>query len=185
MQTHKLNRVSIRSLIFTFIHLWFSSSFSNVCFSELNQRLIKYFKGKIIVSSKWKRAFFKSLSCHKMNYSSVPHKRNKCPHLLFSKKYLSLALPPLLLLLEHPLHTHTNTHTNSRTHINYWFFIIFRKKIRKMRFKLSNEVRKRWLFFLYTLICIVLSQYACRLLMKLRHMNQIRQILPSFLPILF
>ena len=87
------------------------------------------------VSSKWKRVFFMSLSCHKMNYSSVPNKWNKRPHLLFSKKYLSLPLPPLLLLLGHPLHTHTHTHTrhtNSHTHaslIDFSFF--FEKKSEK------------------------------------------------------
>ena len=37
-------------------------------------------------------------------------------------------------------------------------FSFFLKKIRKMRFKFSNEVGKQWLFFSYTLICIVLSQ---------------------------
>ena len=130
-----------------------------------------------------------SLSCQKMNYSLVPNKWNKCSHLLFSKKYLSFGLPPLLLSLEHPLnthtHTHTHTYTHSRTHITYWFFIFFRKKIRKMRFKFSNEVRKQWLIFLYTLICIVLSQFACRLFVKLRYLNQIRQISPSSLLILF
>ena len=82
-------------------------------------------------------------------------------------------------------HTHTHTHTNSRTHITCWFFIFFRKKIRKMKFKVPNEVRKQWLLFLNTLICIVLSQYACRLFVKLRNLNQIRQVSPSFLLILF
>ena len=124
-----------------------------------------------------------SLSCHKMNYSLVPNKWNKRPHLIFFKKIFESAL------LRHPLHTqthtHTHTHTNSHTYHLLIFLFFFREKIRKIRFKFSNEVRKHWLFFLYTLICIVRSQYACRFFVKLRHLNQIRQIAPSLLLILF
>ena len=133
-----------------------------------------------------------SLSCHKINYCLVPNKWNKRPHLFFSKKYLNLPLSPFLLLLGHPLYTHppthppthTHTHTHTYTHHLLIFLFFFREKIRKMRFKFSSKVRKQWLFFLYTLTCIVRSQYACRFFVKLRHLNQIRQISPSLLLIL-
>ena len=105
------------------------------------------------------------MSCHKMNYFSVPNNTHTHTHA--------------------HTHTHTHTHTNSHAYITYWFFIFFREKIWKMRFKFSNEVRKQWLFFLYALICIVRSRYACRFFVKLRHLNQIRQIAPSLLLILF
>ena len=106
----------------------------------------------------------------------------------FFKKIIESRPPPFPALIRTPptyTHTHTHTHKLTHTHITYWFFIFFREKIRKMRFKFSNEVRKQWLFFLHTLICIVLSQYACRLFVKLLHLNQIRQISPSFLIFLF
>ena len=116
-----------------------------------------------------------------MNYSSVLNKRNK--HLLllfFSKKYPNFLLPPLLLsepsLLKHTQklsHTHKHTHTHTHTHTPLNDFSFFLRKIRKMRFKFLNEVGKQWLFFPYTLICIVLSQYSCRFFMNLHHLNQI------------
>ena len=137
MQTRKLNHVNIRTLIFTFISVWFSSSFINVCFSELNQSLINHFKGKIIkVSSKWKRVFFMSLSCHKINYSSVPNKWNKRPHIFFSKKYLKLPYPFPALIRTPPTRAraHTHTDTNSHTH-HLLIFHFFSRKNQK------NEVQ--------------------------------------------
>ena len=56
-----------------------------------------------------------SLSCHKMNYSSVQNKWNKRPQLLFSIKYLSLPLLPSPAHIRTPLtHSHTHTHTHTQ-----------------------------------------------------------------------
>ena len=124
------------------------------------------------------KGVFMSFFSHKMNYSSVWNKRNKrSPLLFFFKKIFQL--PSLLLLLEHPLYTHTN----SRTH-HLLIFHIFPRKIRKMRFKFSNEVHKQWLFFLYALTFIVFSQYTCSFFVNLHHLNQIKQITPPVLLIL-
>ena len=132
-----------------------------------------------------------------MNYSSVPNSWNKRPPLFFFKNIFESPPPFPALVRTHPsqihihihihmhTHTHTHTHTQTHTHITYWFFFFFLEKIRKMRFKFSNKVRKQWLFFLYTLIYIVRSQYACRFFVNLRHLNRIRQITPSLLLILF
>ena len=128
--------------------------------------------------------FFKSLSCHKINYSLVLNKRNKHPPLLFFLEKISESSTPSFALIRTPLlththihtHTHTHKHTHTHTHTHtrptYWFSF-FLRKIRKMRFKLSNEVSKQWLFFPYTLLFIVLSHYACRFFVNFCHLNQI------------
>ena len=102
------------------------------------------------------------------------------PLCYFSSKEILNPPPPSPALIRTP-----PTYTQIHPHTIHWFFIFFREKIRKMRFKFSNEVRYQWLFCLYTLILIVLSQYTCRFFVNLHHLNQIRQITPPFLLILF
>ena len=120
-------------------------------------------------------------TCHKMNYSSVPNKRNKrSPLLFFLDKIFGSPFSLSCSYQDTPLQTYKLTHTPL---INFSFF--FREKIRKMRFKLSDEVRYQWLFFLYRLTFIVLSQYTCRFFVNLHHLNQIRQMTPPLLLILF
>ena len=121
--------------------------------------------------------FFKSLSCHKINYSLVLNKRNKHPPLLFFLEKISKSSTPSFALIRTPLlthtHIHTHTHTHTHTHVPLIDFSFFLRKIRKMRFKLSNEVSKQWLFFPNTLLFIVLSHYACRFFVNFCHLNQI------------